>query len=106
MIGGMSALQIPGPPTGQAPTASPPSVAGGATPNDNVNAAPAAASPMPSQTSAGMNVDYGTPGDYGGYGAGPNKNNTMLWVGVGVAGAIGFAVLAAGIAVWLGVISF
>lgn len=61
---------------------------------------------MPSQVSAGMNLNYGTPGDYGGYGAGPNKNNTMLWVGVGIAGAIGFAVVAAAIAVWLGVISF
>lgn len=108
MIGGMSALQIPGPPAGQvaasaAPVPQASTFASSETPAAAVDVPPSPAAP---QVSSALDVDYGTPGDYGGYGAGANKNNTMIWVGVGIAGAIAFAVFAVGVAVWLGVISF
>ena len=72
-----------------------------------LNVEPAAAvSPAPEPVPPpSLDINYGDPAMYGGPGAG-GKSNSMLWVGIGIVGAIGLVAAAVGIAVWLGIISF
>lgn len=116
MIGGMGglagAIQPPTRPNA-APSGSEPSAPAA---THAPAASPAGAAPAPElspvEASAAvpppaLDINYGDPGSYGGYGVGAaKKNNTMLWIGVGIVGAIGVVAFAVGAAVWLGLISF
>lgn len=111
MIGGLNAFQIPGPPAPVAsvtpvPAATPASPPAAATPAPTYDGASTGASYVEPSGAPSLDINYGEPGVYGGYGAGTKKNNTMLWIGIGVIGAIGFVVLAVAAAVWTGLISF
>ncbi len=106
MIGGLNALQIPGPPAAAAPVPTAPAAVNPPAPAAAYDASSSAPAYSDPPVAPSLDINYGEPGSYGGYGAGPKKNNTMLWVGVGIVGAIGFVVAAVGLAVWLGVISF
>lgn len=103
MIGGMGGLQIP-------PAPAAPEVAASAAPafqqTPDSSASAGAASTDQSQAAPSLEIDYGGQGNYGGYGAPANTNKTWLWIALGIIGALAFACVGTGLAVYFGAISF